>query len=93
MTKLFAALAAVSLLAVAPAAFAGEPVQLTAQQMDTVTAGGASGALVNLSAIATGGFAAATETTGFAFSFQHAVHNSPLMLGIVFAGGSSVSSN
>ncbi|HLI12771.1 MAG TPA: hypothetical protein VKY65_14355 [Alphaproteobacteria bacterium] len=66
MRTLFAALAALPLLAVASLASAQEPLVLSNGQMDTVTAGSASGILVTLTAIATGGSTAATETAALA---------------------------
>jgi hypothetical protein len=62
MKKLCAALATAATLAMAGAAFAGEPMVLTNHQMDTVTAGGLGGALITLAATATGTLAAATES-------------------------------
>lgn len=92
MTKLIAAIAAVSVLGLATAAFAQEPVQLTAEQMDTVTAGAITGGIVNLGAFASGRLAS-TETSGFAVTTQLPIHHSHLTFGVVVAGGSSVSSN
>jgi predicted lipoprotein with Yx(FWY)xxD motif len=62
MKKLCAALATASVLAMAGPALAADPMQLTNQQMDGVTAGGIGGALINLTALANGTSAAATES-------------------------------
>lgn len=95
MNKLIAALAAVSMLGFAANAFAGEPVQLTNQQMDSVTAGSISGFVVNLSAFATGGYVAATETKGAAGIVQIPVKVGPVFLsgGAAWGYGSSISTN
>jgi hypothetical protein len=93
MNKLIAAVATVSALGFATAAFAQEPVQLTAQQMDTVTAGAATTGLVTLSALALGGSTAATETEGFTVAFQVPAYHHLLSLGVVVAAGSSSSAN
>lgn len=92
MNKLFAAVAAFALLGFATLAYAQEPVQLTAQQMDSVTAGAITGGTVNLGAFASGRNAA-TETAGFAFATQLPIRHSHLTFGVVVASGSSVSSN
>jgi hypothetical protein len=55
MHKLFGALAAAAMLSVSAMAFAGEPLQLSDQQMDNVTAGAAGGISVLLSATSLGG--------------------------------------
>lgn len=62
MKKLCAGLAAASMLAMASAALAGEPVKLSNAQMDSVTAGGIGGASITLLASAMGTLAAATES-------------------------------
>jgi hypothetical protein len=92
MNKIIAAIAAFALLGLATLAYAQEPVQLSEQQMDSVTAGAITGGVVNLGAFATGRNAA-TETAGFAFATQLPIHHSHLTFGVVVAGGSSVSSN
>ena len=99
MKKLTAAIVTVSALALAPAAFAGEPMTLTNQQMDHVTAGATSGALITLLASAFGGEQAVTETSAAASIVQTSV---PIMTtvgpitvkaGTALAAGFSLSSN
>ena len=99
MKKLFAAIAVVPLLGLATAAMAAEPMQLTNSQMDKVTAGSASGALVLLSAMASGTSNALTDTSGGATIVQSPVvfmtplGNVTLFSGAVLTAGSSTSSN
>lgn len=99
MTKLVAALAAAPLLVAAQLAAAGEPLQLTNAQMDNVTAGSASGALIELSAAASGTPQAFTETAAAAKITQTpVVFLTPLgpvklSAGAVMAIGASVSAD
>lgn len=99
MMKPIAAVAALPLLVAAQIAMAGEPQQLSNAQMDTVTAGSASGALIQLSAIATGTPQAFTETAGQAQIIQTPVliptPLGPVTLhaGTVMAIGGSISSD
>lgn len=99
MMKHVAALAAAPLLVAAQLAAAGEPLQLTNAQMDTVTAGSASGALIELSAAASGTPQAFTETAAEAQIIQTPVLiPTPLgpvrlSVGTVMAIGASVSSD
>ncbi|HXS40673.1 MAG TPA: hypothetical protein VN766_10850 [Stellaceae bacterium] len=98
MLKQFA-LATVPLLVAAHFAAAAEPMKLTNAQMDGVTAGSASGALIQLSASASGTPQAFTETAAEAFVTQtpvlFATPLGPVKLsaGTVYAIGASVSSN
>ena len=62
MKKFYLAVATAAMLATAGSAFAAEPMVLTNQQMDSVTAGGIGGAVITLVAAATGTLAAATES-------------------------------
>lgn len=99
MKKLFAVLATVSALALAPAAFAAEPMQLSNQQMDTVTAGAVSGALITLIATAMGGEQAVTNTVAAAtitqapVTIHTTVGNITVNAGTVLTAGFSLSSN
>ena len=98
MLKQFA-LATVPLLVAAHFAAAAEPMKLTNAQMDGVTAGSASGALIELSAAASGTPQAFTETAAEAQIIQTpVVFVTPLgqvrlSAGTVYAIGASVSSN
>jgi hypothetical protein len=99
MKKLFAAIAVVPLLGLATAAMAAEPVQLTNAQMDKVTAGSASGALILLSAMASGTSNALSQTQAAATITQSNVvfvtpfGNVSLSAGTVLATGASTSAN
>jgi hypothetical protein len=70
MIKRLAAVAAFPLLVAAPLAWAGQPLQLSNTQMDTVTAGSVSGVLVQLSAAASGTPQAFTQTAAQAQILQ-----------------------
>jgi hypothetical protein len=103
MRKLYAALAAIPLLAVAGIASAQEPVVLSNGQMDSVTAGAASGIDVTLTALATGGSVAATEVaalaqitqtpTTFSTTFNGIPLSVTLSSGAVLVQGASASAN
>lgn len=93
MNRFVATLATVSVLGFATAAFAQQPVQLTDGQMDTVTAGAVTGAIVNLTAFARGSDLATAETTGLTRAFQIPLAHLPYSIGVVFATGSSASAN
>jgi hypothetical protein len=93
------AFATVPFLVAAHFAAAAEPMKLTNAQMDGVTAGSASGALIELSAAASGTPQAFTETAAEAQIIQtRGVVVTPLgpvrlSAGTVYAIGASVSSN
>lgn len=99
MKKLFAALAVLPLLSISGVAMADQPVPLTNGQMDQVTAGSASGAIITLLATASGTANAATETAALATILQTPViyptpfGNVVLSAGAVLATGSSASGN
>lgn len=99
MKKFLATLVVLPVLGLAGAAFAAEPVQLSNSQMDNVTAGAASGALLLLTAAASGTANALTDTAGAATILQAPVvfvtplGNVSLLAGAVTVAGSSASSN
>lgn len=99
MMKLTAAFAAIPLMALASVASAGEPLQLSNAQMDTVTAGSVSAVALLLSAAASGTPNAFTNTTGLASIIQTPVvimtPLGPFTLsqGTVMGSASSTSSN
>jgi hypothetical protein len=99
MMKHVAAIAALPLLVAAHVASAGEPLQLNNTQMDAVTAGSASGALIQLAASASGTPQAFTETAAQAQIIQTPVliptPLGPVTLraGAVVAIGASISSD
>ncbi len=99
MMKPLAGIAVLPLLVAAHVATAGAPVPLSNAQMDAVTAGSASGALVQLAASASGTPQAFTQTAAQAQIIQTPVliptPLGPVTLsaGTVWAIGASISSN
>jgi hypothetical protein len=94
MPKFFTIVAAAALLGLASTAFAADPMQLSERQMDTVTAGAASAALINLTALASGSPVAFAETqVTRATITQTPTLFPPTTLGTVFVRGFSVAAN
>ena len=93
MPKLLITVATAALLGLGNVAFAGGPMQLTNGQMDKVTAGAASSAIINLEALASGGAAAAAETQVTSATIIQTPSVPPTTLGTVIVTGFSVAVN
>ena len=76
MKHLLATVVAIPLLS--GVAFAGEPMKLDNSQMDQITAGSASGAFINLLALAQGASSANGSVAAASTQFQAAITQSPV---------------